>query len=135
MYVLVYNTPVKLVCLGSIALHHTKHTTLALPHTHEGKKTVPFACADGRLGVCKGTCMWEYARLHHILAPLHLPPPPLSLSLSLSPVVVSVRHGFPVLSLPLPSRNETCDFVLRPYLQTVSDITASIQTEDRGIER
>jgi hypothetical protein len=39
-----------------------------------------------------------------------------------------------VLSLPLPSRNETCDFVLRPYLQTVSYITASIQTEDRGIE-
>ena len=51
------------------------------------------------------------------------------------PVVVTVRHGFPVLSLPLPSRNETCDFVLRPYLQTVSDITSSIQTEDRGIER
>ena len=58
--------------------------------------------------------------------PTHPPSPP---------VEVSVRHGFPVLSLPLPSRNETCDFVLRPYLQTVSDITASIRTEDRGIER
>ena len=50
-------------------------------------------------------------------------------------VVVTVRQGFPVLSLPLPSRNETCDFVLRPYLQNVSDITSSIQNEDRGIER
>lgn len=47
---------------------------------------------------------------------------------------VSVRMGFPVLSLPLPSRKETCDFVLRPYPQTVADVCATIRSEDRGIE-
>jgi hypothetical protein len=48
---------------------------------------------------------------------------------------VGVRGGFPVLSLPLPSRNETCDFVLRPFLQTVAHVTSSIRNEDPGIER
>ncbi|CAI8033645.1 Calcium uniporter protein, mitochondrial [Geodia barretti] len=50
-------------------------------------------------------------------------------------IEVGVREGFPVLSLPLPSRNETCDFVLRPFLQTVAHVTSSIRNEDPGIER
>ncbi|CAI8033626.1 Calcium uniporter protein, mitochondrial [Geodia barretti] len=49
-------------------------------------------------------------------------------------VEVGVRGGFPVLSLPLPSRNETCDFVLRHFfLQTVAHVTSSIRNEDPGM--
>ena len=49
--------------------------------------------------------------------------------LGLSPPLVDVfvRQGFPVLTLPLPSRNERCEFTLRPYLQTVSTLLDSIK--------
>ena len=64
-----------------------------------------------------------------------------------------VRHGFPVLSLPLPSRREVCEFTLRPYLQTVGTLLNDIkvlpaapspssliflyleQVEDGGVDR
>ena len=50
-------------------------------------------------------------------------------------MAVSVRQGFPVLSLPLPSRRENCEFVVRPYLQTVGDFVMQLSHEDNGIER
>ena len=50
-------------------------------------------------------------------------------------VTVTVRHGFPVVSLPLPSRRETCDFTLRPYIQSVGDFVSHIKSEDLGVER
>lgn len=50
-------------------------------------------------------------------------------------VSMSFRQGYPILSLPLPSVSQTCDFLLRPYLQTVADLTASIHSEDSGIQR
>ena len=64
-----------------------------------------------------------------------------------------MRHGFPVLSLPLPSRREVCEFTLRPYLQTVGTLLNDIkvllpspspssliflyleQVEDGGVDR
>lgn len=50
------------------------------------------------------------------------------------PVTVTVRHGFPVVSVPLPSRRESCDFTLRPYLQSVGDFVKHIKSEDLGVE-
>ena len=50
-------------------------------------------------------------------------------------VVVSVRNGFPVLSLPLPSRRENCEFVMRPYLQSVGDFLTQLSNEDNGIDK
>ena len=50
-------------------------------------------------------------------------------SLPISPLLVKVflRQGFPVLSLPLPSRHEVCEFTLRPYLQTVGTLLKDIK--------
>ena len=42
-------------------------------------------------------------------------------------VELFVRQGFPVLTLPLPSRNEKCEFTLRPFLQTVSTLQDNIK--------
>lgn len=50
-------------------------------------------------------------------------------------VQVFVRHGFPVLSLPLPSRREVCEFTIRPYLQNVGSLLNDIKVEDGGIDR
>lgn len=45
------------------------------------------------------------------------------------------RNGFAVLTLPLPSRNEECEFTLRPVSQTVNDLVSFVQAEDGGIDR
>lgn len=45
------------------------------------------------------------------------------------------KSGFPIILLPLPSRREQCEFVLRPLTHTVKDFLENIQKEDKGIER
>lgn len=55
--------------------------------------------------------------------------------LSTEDVAVGFKSGFPVISLPLPSRREQCEFVLRPLSHTVKDFLNNIQEEDKGIER
>ncbi|KAM9476880.1 calcium uniporter protein, mitochondrial-like isoform 2-T2 [Clarias gariepinus] len=50
-----------------------------------------------------------------------------------SDLSVQYKHGRPVLALPLPSRQETCLFQLRPMLSTVSDLIQDIQREDPGV--
>lgn len=50
-------------------------------------------------------------------------------------VSVGFKSGFPVISFPLPSRREQCEFVLRPLTHTVKDLLENIQQEDKGIER
>ncbi|XP_015776100.1 PREDICTED: calcium uniporter protein, mitochondrial-like [Acropora digitifera] len=50
-------------------------------------------------------------------------------------VTVAFKSGFPVISIPLPSRRETCEFTLRPLSHTVRDFLQDLQAEDRGIER
>lgn len=52
-----------------------------------------------------------------------------------SAVSMSLRSGYPVISIPLPSRKEMCDFTLRPHLQTVADISKQIMAEDKGVDR
>ncbi|XP_020613428.1 calcium uniporter protein, mitochondrial-like [Orbicella faveolata] len=50
-------------------------------------------------------------------------------------VAVTFKSGFPVISVPLPSRRERCEFTLRPLSHTVKDFLKDIQEEDKGIER
>lgn len=50
-------------------------------------------------------------------------------------VAVAFKSGFPVISVPLPSRRERCEFTLRPLSHTVKDFLKDILEEDKGIER
>lgn len=50
-------------------------------------------------------------------------------------VTVAFKSGFPVISIPLPSRRERCEFTLRPLSHTVKDFLQDLQAEDKGIER
>ena len=50
-------------------------------------------------------------------------------------IAVAFKSGFPVISVPLPSRRERCEFTLRPLSHTVKDFLKDIQEEDKGIER
>lgn len=47
----------------------------------------------------------------------------------------SYRHGFVVLSIPLPSRAELCEFNLKPITHSVKDFMQFIKDEDGGVER
>ncbi|CAK6432902.1 unnamed protein product [Pipistrellus nathusii] len=49
-------------------------------------------------------------------------------------VTVSYRHGLPLITLTLPSRNERCQFVVKPMLSTVGSFLQDIQNEDKGIK-
>ena len=49
-------------------------------------------------------------------------------------MTVEYRDGLPVVSLPLPSRKETCEFTLKPISQTVGDFVRFIKEEDGGID-
>ncbi|XP_052829942.1 calcium uniporter protein, mitochondrial isoform X2 [Octopus bimaculoides] len=44
------------------------------------------------------------------------------------------RDGLPVFSVPLPSRQETCEFVLKPISHTVGDFFNFMKEEDHGID-
>ena len=48
---------------------------------------------------------------------------------------ISVERGMPVLTIPLPSRREKCQFTLRPIGATVGDLLDDISKEDGGIDR
>ncbi|XP_064630687.1 calcium uniporter protein, mitochondrial-like [Lineus longissimus] len=65
--------------------------------------------------------------------------PALCYSTTASPVIdevdVHYRHGLPVISVPLPSRLEKCQFTLKPITNTVGDFLSYLQKEDGGIDR
>ena len=50
-------------------------------------------------------------------------------------VTVQVVQGLPHLTVPLPSRNEPCIFVLKPVTHTIGDLIMMLKTEDHGIDR
>ena len=50
-------------------------------------------------------------------------------------VTVAFKSGLPIISIPLPSRRERCEFTLRPLTHTVRDFLEDLQAEDKGIER
>ncbi|VDN34374.1 unnamed protein product [Gongylonema pulchrum] len=44
------------------------------------------------------------------------------------------HNGLPALDVPLPSRQEMCQFTLRPVNDTVAQFCQNIRNEDKGIE-
>ncbi|KAM3937803.1 calcium uniporter regulatory subunit MCUb, mitochondrial [Leptodactylus fuscus] len=52
-----------------------------------------------------------------------------------SDVTIQYTHGLPVITLTLPSRNERCQFTIKPLTTTVGQFLKDIQNEDQGIER
>lgn len=50
---------------------------------------------------------------------------------------VTVRYirGLPHVTVPLPSRNEKCQFALRPVSHNVGDFLLMLRAEDKGIDR
>lgn len=54
---------------------------------------------------------------------------------NLNVVTVKYIRGLPNVIVPLPSRNEKCQFVLRPVSQNVGDFLEMLKAEDRGIDR
>lgn len=50
-------------------------------------------------------------------------------------VIVKYIRGLPHITVPLPSRNEKCQFTLRPVSHNVGDFLNMLKAEDRGIDR
>lgn len=50
-------------------------------------------------------------------------------------VTVKYVYGLPQVTVPLPSRNELCQFTLRPITHCVGDFLDMLRSEDRGIDR
>ncbi|KAM7154964.1 calcium uniporter regulatory subunit MCUb, mitochondrial isoform 1-T1 [Molossus nigricans] len=48
-------------------------------------------------------------------------------------ITVTYRHGLPLITLTLPSRNERCQFVVKPMLSTVGSFLQDIRNEDKGV--
>ncbi|KAM4706708.1 calcium uniporter regulatory subunit MCUb, mitochondrial [Discoglossus pictus] len=57
-----------------------------------------------------------------------------STQLPSSDVNVHYSHGLPVITLTLPSRNERCQFTVKPLTTTVGKFLQDIQKEDKGID-
>uniref|UniRef100_A0A1I7T452 Calcium uniporter protein n=1 Tax=Caenorhabditis tropicalis TaxID=1561998 RepID=A0A1I7T452_9PELO len=49
-------------------------------------------------------------------------------------LVVRFEYGLPLLDVPLPSRNEPCQFTMRPLSDTVGSLCDFLRQEDRGID-
>lgn len=56
-------------------------------------------------------------------------------SFFIADVIVFYNRGLPNIICPLPSRNEKCQFTLRPVSQNVGDFLEMLRAEDRGIDR
>lgn len=63
------------------------------------------------------------------------PPKPSRSLAKLDEATVEMEQGLPHLTVPLPSRNEPCIFVLKPVTHTIGDLVAMLKLEDPGIDR
>ncbi|XP_055610494.1 calcium uniporter protein, mitochondrial isoform X2 [Uranotaenia lowii] len=50
-------------------------------------------------------------------------------------VTIRYSRGLPHVTVPLPSRNERCQFTLRPVTHNVGNFLEMLKQEDRGIDR
>lgn len=50
-------------------------------------------------------------------------------------VSIIYYRGLPQITVPLPSRKETCRFTLRPISNSVGDFVQMLKEEDKGIDR
>jgi len=48
---------------------------------------------------------------------------------------VFFRNGYPVITVPLPSKGEDCDFMLQPLSDSVGNFIDYLKKEDGGVER
>jgi hypothetical protein len=55
--------------------------------------------------------------------------------LNTSSVQIEFKDGLANITVPLPSRGESCVFQLKPFHTTVGDFIDVLQKEDRGIDR
>lgn len=55
--------------------------------------------------------------------------------LFLEDIYVEYVNGMPHMTVRLPSRNELCQFALKPISHNVGDLLAMLRAEDRGIDR
>lgn len=65
-----------------------------------------------------------------LILPPSLSSPPVTADVSLEYV-----NGMPHLTVRLPSRNELCQFALKPISHNVGHLLAMLREEDRGIDR
>ena len=61
--------------------------------------------------------------------------PPTPSSSNPPTVTIEILHGLPQVTVPLPSRNEPCVFVLKPVTHNVGDFLSMLRCEDAGIDR
>ncbi|KAL6738380.1 hypothetical protein Aduo_011932 [Ancylostoma duodenale] len=57
-----------------------------------------------------------------------------SLPAAHSTITVRFERGLPLLNVTLPSRNEACQFSLRPLTDNVGSFCEQLQREDRGLD-
>ncbi|PIC33504.1 hypothetical protein B9Z55_013459 [Caenorhabditis nigoni] len=50
------------------------------------------------------------------------------------PLSIRFEYGLPLLDVPLPSRNEPCQFTMRPLSDTVGSLCNFLRLEDKGID-
>jgi len=48
---------------------------------------------------------------------------------------IAIINGLPHITVPLPSRDESCVFALKPISNTVGDFLEMLKDEDKGIDR
>ncbi|CAL2039981.1 unnamed protein product [Caenorhabditis brenneri] len=49
-------------------------------------------------------------------------------------LAIRFEYGLPLIDIPLPSRNEPCQFTMRPLSDTVGSLCEFLRKEDRGID-
>lgn len=49
-------------------------------------------------------------------------------------VSIVYKHGLPVVTMTLPSKQEKCSFTLKPLLSTVGQFLDDVKSEDKGID-
>ncbi|CAD6198044.1 unnamed protein product, partial [Caenorhabditis auriculariae] len=49
-------------------------------------------------------------------------------------LAVQFKHGLPLIDVPLPSRQEDCQFSLRPLSDTVGHLCDNLRREDHGLD-
>jgi hypothetical protein len=47
---------------------------------------------------------------------------------------LNFRHGLPVITVTLPSRNEPVSFTCKPVTGTIGDLLVEIKGEDKGVD-
>lgn len=97
--------------------------------TEQWKKMYSTALMDGK---CVNMHLWPYWWWITFSNPMFNP---FLFCFPLAEVTVKYIRGLPHVIVPLPSRNEKCQFTLRPVSHNVGDFLQMLLAEDKGIDR